>query len=74
MVAPAAGLVEMEVPICLGYVLTSLSRVSTRLPLALSKIAESADKQLGPSVVYSKSNQAAGPLCPFLDLAGNKSS
>ena len=62
MAAPAAGLVEMDVLICLGVVLICLVYVSTRLPWVLSKDAASFEKQFGPSAAYGKSKRAAGPL------------
>ena len=52
--APAAGLVEMKVLVCLGAVLICLVCVSTRLPWVLEKVAASAEKQFGPSAVYGE--------------------
>ena len=66
MAAPAAGLVEIEVPVCLSAVLICLACVSTRLPWVLDKVTESLEKQFGPSAVYGKSNRAADPLCKHL--------
>ena len=62
MAAPAAGLVEMEVPMCLGVVLICLACVSTRLPWVLDKATAPVEKQFGLSAVHGKSNRAAGPL------------
>ena len=64
--AIAAGLVEMEVLMCLGVVLIYLTCVSTRLPWVLVKVAASVEKQFGPSAVYGKSNRAADLLCRHL--------
>ena len=50
--APAAGLVEMEVLMCLGVVLICLACVITRLPWVLDKVTASVEKQFGPSAVY----------------------
>ena len=61
--APAAGLVEMAVLICLGVVLICLACVSTRLPWALDKVTASVEKEFGPSAVYGKSNRAANLPC-----------
>ena len=52
MATPAAGLVEMEVLMCLGVVLICLACVSTRLPWVLDKVAKSVEKQFGPSAAY----------------------
>ena len=52
MATPAAGLVEMEVLVCLGVVLICLACVCTRLPWVLDKVATSVGKQFGPSAVY----------------------
>ena len=62
MAAPDAGLVEMEVLMCLGFVLICLTCVRTRLPWVLGKVTASAEKQFGPSAVYCKVNRAADPL------------
>ena len=43
--APAAGLAEMEVLMCLGAVLICLTCVSMRLPWVLDKVTESVEKQ-----------------------------
>ena len=64
--APAAGLVEMEVSMCLGVVLICLTCVGTRLPWVLDEVTASVEKQLGPSAVYGRSNRAAGLLCKHL--------
>ena len=64
--APATGLVEIKVLVCLGVALICLACVSTRLPWVLDKIATSVEKQLGPSAVYGKSNRAADLLCEHL--------
>ena len=64
--APDAGLVEMEVLMCLGAVLICLACVSTRLPWVLGKAAPSVEKQFVPSAVYGKSNRAADSLCKRL--------
>ena len=69
--APAAGLVEMEVLVCLGVVLICLACVSTRLPWVLDKATASVEKQFGPSAVGGKSNRAAGPLCKHLLALGS---
>ena len=66
MDAPAADLEKMEVTMCHGAVLICLACVGTRLPWALGKVSASAEKQFGPSAVYSKSNRAADPLCKNL--------
>ena len=66
MAAPAAGMVEMKVPVCLGVVLICLACVSTRLLWVLDKVAASVEKQFGPFAVYGKSNRAADPLCKHL--------
>ena len=50
--APAAGLVEMEVPMRLGVVLIYLACVRARLPWVLGKVTASVEKVLGPSAVY----------------------
>ena len=63
MAAPAAGLVEMGVLVCLGVVLISLACMSKWLPWVLVKVTESAEKRLGPSAVFGKCNRAADPLC-----------
>ena len=63
---PAAGLVKMEVLVCLGVVLICLACVSTRLSWVLHKVATSVEKQFGPSAVYGKSNRAAHSLCKCL--------
>ena len=42
---PAAGLVKMKEPVCLGVVLIHLACVSTRLSWVLEKIATSVEKQ-----------------------------
>ena len=60
--APAAGLVKMEVPLCLGVVLIFLECASTRLLWVLGKVTASVEKQFGPSAVYGKFDLAAGPL------------
>ena len=41
MAAPAAGLVEMKVPMCLGVALICLACVRTRLPWVLDKVTAS---------------------------------
>ena len=64
--APAAGLVEMEILMCLGAVLVCLACLGTRLPWALDKVMGSAEKQFGSSAVYDKSNRAADLLCERL--------
>ena len=66
MAAPAAGLVEMEVRMCLGVVLICLTFVITRLPWVVDKATESAEKQFGSSTVYGKSNRAANLMCKHL--------
>ena len=43
--APAAGLVEMKVLMCLGVVLICPTCVSTRLPWVLDKAAASVEKE-----------------------------
>ena len=63
---PAAGLVKMKVPVCLGVVLICLACVSTRLPWVLGNVATSVEKQLSPSTVHGKSNRAADSLCKHL--------
>ena len=68
MAAPTAGLVEMEVLVCLGAVLICLTFVSTRLPWVLDKVRLSVEKEFGPSAVYGKSNRAAD-LSIFLVVA-----
>ena len=69
MAAPAAGLVEMELLMCLGVVLICLAYVSTRLPWILDKVTASVEKEFGPSAVYGKSNRAADLPCKhFLAL------
>ena len=45
--APAAGLVEMEVAMCLGAVLICLACVSARLPWILDKFTASFEKDFG---------------------------
>ena len=62
MAAPAAGLVEIQVPISLGVVLICLACLSTRLPWVLDKVTASVEKQFCPSAVYGKSNRTADPL------------
>ena len=62
MAAPAVGAVEMEVPTCLGAVLVCLACVGTRPAWVLNQVKAPAEKQFGPSTVYSKSERAAGPL------------
>ena len=64
--APAAGLVEMGVLMCLGVALIFLACISTRLPRVLDKVTTSVEWNFDPSVVYNKSNRAAGPLCKHL--------
>ena len=59
MAAPAAGLVEIEVPVCLGVVLICLAFVSTRLSWDLDTVTAYVEKEFGPSAVYGKSNRAA---------------
>ena len=49
--APAAGLVEVEVPMFLGAALVCLACVGTRLPWALSEVTEPFEENFGPSVV-----------------------
>ena len=66
MAAPAAGLVEMEVRVCLCVDLICLASVSTQLPWVLGKVRASVEKQFGPSADYGKSNRAADPLCKHL--------
>ena len=56
MNAPAVGLVEMKLLMCLGAVLICLTCGSTRLPWVLDKVATSVEKQFGLSAVYGKSN------------------
>ena len=56
MFVTCAGLVEMEVLMCLGVVLISLTCGSTRLPWVLDKATVSVEKQLGLSAVYGMSN------------------
>ena len=56
----------MEVPMCLGVVLICFTCVSTRLPWVLDKATAPAEKQLGPSAVYGKSNRATDLLCKHL--------
>ena len=51
--APAADLVEMKVPMCLGVVLVCLACVSTRLPWVLEKVTAPAERQFGSSAVLS---------------------
>ena len=60
---PAAGLVKMKVPVCLGVVLICLAYVSSRLPWVLDKVATSVEKRFCPSAVYGKSNRALDLLC-----------
>ena len=50
--APTAGLVEMEVLVCLGVVLICLACVSTRLPWVLNKVTASVEKEFGPSSIH----------------------
>ena len=65
--APAAGLVEMEVLVCLGVVLICLACASTRLPWVLYKVTASVEKEFCLSAVYGKSNSAvADLLCKHL--------
>ena len=64
--APATGLVETEVLMCLGVALICLACVSTRLPWVLDEVTASVEKQFGPSAVYGKSNRAADLLCKHL--------
>ena len=66
MAAPAAGLVEMKVPVCLGVVLICLACVGTWLPWILDKVTASVEKEFGPSAVYGKSNRASHSLCEHL--------
>ena len=70
--ARAAGLVEMEILMCLGAVLVCLVCVASRVKWVLGEITAPVDKQFGPAV-YRKSERAAGPLCgdfPALVLSG----
>ena len=61
--AAAAGLVEINVLVCLGVVLVCLACVSASLSWVLDKVTESAEKHFGQSAVNGKSNRAADPLC-----------
>ena len=54
MATPAAGLVKMQVLVCLGAVLICLACVSTRLPWVLDKTTASVEKEFGPSAVYNE--------------------
>ena len=63
MTAPAAGLVDMDVLMCIGVDIICLACASKRLPWVLDKATASAEKQFGPSAVYGKSNRAADLLC-----------
>ena len=69
LAAHAAGLVEMEVIMCLGVVLICLACVSTRLLWVLNKATTPVEKQLGLSAVYfflprsSYRHPAAPKLC-----------
>ena len=56
----AAGLVEMEVPKCLGAALVCLACVGTRLLWVLNKVAAPVEKRFGPSEVPGKSDGEAG--------------
>ena len=61
--APAAGLVEIDVLMCLGAVLVCLALVGTRLPGVLDETnTVPVEEQFGPSAVNSKSDRAAGSL------------
>ena len=44
--APAAGLMEMEVPMCLGAALVYLAGVGTGLPWVLGEVAASVERPI----------------------------
>ena len=60
--APAAGLVEMEVSMCLEVALIFLACVSKRLAWVLDKVTASFENLVEPSAVYTESIRAADPL------------
>ena len=62
MAAPAAGLVEFEVLMCLGVALVRLACVGTWLPWVLGEVTAPAKKQFGPSTEHSKPDRAADPV------------
>ena len=62
VVAPAAGLMEMEVTTPLGVVLVCPTCVVRRLQWVLGEITAPVEKKFSQSAVHGKSKQAADPL------------
>ena len=63
--APAAEMVEMEVPMCRGAALVCLACFDTRLPFIPEDTKEPVEKQLGPHAVWVAQQVAQGEVAPL---------